>query len=96
MVVGAANLGTVAVREFEYDSILLVYADTVEAGESSPQFLQSIGRGDPQVFDGRAGIQQIEFLLHPAPELASNPTGSFAVVPVIDIRRRRISEAGDH
>ena len=96
MVIGAANLCTIAGREFEYDSILLVHADTVEASECSSQLLQSISGRYPQVVDRCAGIQHIEFLLHPAPEFASNPAGSFAIVPVIDVGGRRIPEAGDH
>jgi hypothetical protein len=96
VVIRAANLFTIAVREFEYNSILLVHANTVKAGEIAPQLFQSIGRRDPEVVDGCAGIQQIEFLLHPTPQLAPNPAGRFAIAPVIDVGSRRIPEAGDH
>jgi hypothetical protein len=96
MIISAANFFTFAVREFEYDSILLVHADTVKASEIPPQLLQSIGGRYPQVLDGRAGVEQIEFLLQPTPQLASNPAGSFAVAPVVDVGSRRIPEAGDH
>jgi hypothetical protein len=96
VVVCAANLFTIAVRELEDDSILLVHADTVKTNEISPQLLQSVGGRHPQVLDGCAGIQQIEFLLHPAPELASNPAGRFGVAPVIDVGGRYIPKTGDH
>jgi hypothetical protein len=94
VVVCAANLFTIAIRELEDDSILLVHADTVKINEM--QLLQSVGGRHPQVLDGCAGIQQIEFLLHPAPELASNPAGRFGVAPVIDVGGRCIAETGDH
>jgi len=96
VVVYAANLFTVAIRELEDDSILLVHADTVKASEISSQLLQPVGGRYPQILDGCAGIQRIEFALHPAPELASNPAGRFGVTPVIDVGTRRIPEAGDH
>src|ERR1700737_5137870 len=96
VVIRAANLFTIAVREFEYNSILLVHANTVKAGEIAPQLVLSIGRRDPQVVDGCASIQQIEFLLHPTPQLAPNPAGCFTVAPVIDVGSRRIPEAADH
>jgi hypothetical protein len=96
VVIRAANLFTIAVREFEYNSILLVHANTVKAGEIAPQLFQSIGRRDPEVVDGCAGIQQIKFLLHPTPQLAPNPAGRFAIAPVIDVGSRRIPEAADH
>src|SRR5260221_5979846 len=96
MIISAANFFTFAVREFEYESILLVHADTVKASAIPPQLLQSIGGRHPQIFDGRTCIQQIEFLLQPTPQLASNAAGSFAVAPVVDVGSRRIPEAGDH
>jgi hypothetical protein len=96
VIVCAANLFTIAVRELEDDSILPVHADTVKTNEISPQLLQPVGGRHPQVLDGCAGIQQIEFLLHPAPELASNPAGRFGVAPVIDVGGRYIPETGDH
>jgi hypothetical protein len=96
VIICAANLCTVAICELEYDSILLVHANTVKASEISSQLLQSVGGRYPQVFDGCAGIQQIEFALHPAPEFAANPAGRFGVAPVIDIGTGRIPEAGDH
>jgi hypothetical protein len=73
-----------------------VHANTVKAGAISPELLQPVGGKYPQVLDGGARIQQIEFVLYPAPELASNPRGAFGVVPVIDIRSRLIPETGDH
>jgi len=96
VVVYAANLFTFAVHEPEDDSILLVYANTAKAGEISPELLQPVGGRYPQVLNGCASIQQIEFALHPAPEFASNPAGRFAVAPVIDVGSRLIPEAGDH
>jgi hypothetical protein len=96
VVVDAANLFTFAVHEPEDDSIVLVHANTVKAGEISPELLQPIGGRYPHILNGCAGVQQIEFVLYPAPELASNPTGAFGVVPVIDIRSRLIPETGDH
>jgi hypothetical protein len=96
VVVYAANLFTFAVHEPEDDSILLVHANTVKAGEISPELFQTVGGRYPQVLNGCAGIQQIEFALYPAPELASNPTGRFGVVPVIDVGSRLIPETGDH
>jgi hypothetical protein len=96
VVIGAANAFTVAVRKFEYNSILLVYADAVVASEVPPQLLQSIGGRRSQVLDRCAGIQQIEFLLYPAPKIASNSAGRFAVAPVVDIDSCRIPETGDH
>jgi hypothetical protein len=92
----AANLFTFAVHEPEDDSILLVHANTVKAGAISAELLQAVGGRYPQVPDGGARIQQIEFVLYPAPELGSHPTGAFGVVPVIDIRSRLIPETGDH
>ena len=73
-----------------------VHANTVKAGAISPELLQPVGGKYPQVLDGGARIQQIEVVLYPAPELASNPRGAFGVVPVIDIRSRLIPETGDH
>jgi hypothetical protein len=96
VVVYAANLFTFAVHEPEDDTIRLVHANTVKAGAISAELLPPVDGRYPQVLDGRARIQQIEFVLHPAPELASNPTGAFGVVPVIDIRSRLIPETGDH
>ena len=96
MIIGAADFFTVAIREFEDDSILLVHADTVIASEISFQLLQSIGGRYPQILYGCAGIQQIEFALHTAPEHASDPPGRLAVTPMIDVRCRGIAEAGDH
>jgi hypothetical protein len=96
MIISAADLFAVAIREPEDDSILLVHADTVKAGEISSELLQPIGGRDAQIRDGCAGIQQIEILLHPAPEFMSNSAGRFAVAPVIDVGRRRIPETGDH
>jgi hypothetical protein len=96
VVVDAANLFTFAVHEPEDDSIRLVHAHTVKAGAISPELLQAVGGRYPQVPDGGARIQQIEFVLYPAPELASNPTGAFGVVPVIGLRSRLIPETGDH
>jgi hypothetical protein len=96
VVVYAANLFTFAVHEPEDDSILLVRANTVKAGEISLELLQPVGGRYTQVLDGCAGIQQIEFVLYPAPELASNSTGRFGVTPVIDVGSRLIPEAGDH
>jgi hypothetical protein len=96
MVIYTANLFTVAVRELEDDSILLAHADTVIAREISSQPLKSVSGRYPQVIDGCTGVQQIEFLPHPAPELASNPAGRFAVAPVINVGSCRIRETGDH
>jgi hypothetical protein len=96
VVVYAANLFTFAVHKPEDDSIRLVHGNTVKAGAISPELLQPVGGRYPQVLDGRARIQKIEFVLYLAPELASNPTGAFGVVPVIDIRSRLIPETGDH
>src|ERR1700737_3776540 len=96
VVIRAANLFTIAVREFEYNSILLVHANTVKAGEIAPQLFQSIGGRDPQVVDGCESIQQIEFLPPPAPPPAPKPGGCFSVAPVIDGGSRRIPEAADH
>jgi hypothetical protein len=96
VLVYAANLFTFAVHKLEDDSIRLVYANTVKADAISPELLQPVGGRYPQVLDGRARIQQIEFVLYPAPELASNPTGAFGVVPGIDLRSRLIPETGDH
>ena len=96
MVIGAANLLAVAVRESKDDSILLINADTPKASEISATLFEAIGGRCPQILDRRASVQQIEFLLHPAPKFASNSTGRFAVAPVIDVGGRRISEAGDH
>jgi hypothetical protein len=96
VVVCAADLFTVAVRELKDDSILLVYTDAVKASEVSSQFLQPVGGRRPQVFDGCASVEQIEFLLHPAPEFAPNSAGRFGVAPVVNIGARRIAEAGDH
>ena len=96
MIVGATNLITPAVREFEYDSILLIHADTIKSGEISSQLLQPIGRRCTQVLDGTAGIQQIELLLHAAPELSPNPARRFAVFSVINVGSRGVPEAGDH
>jgi hypothetical protein len=96
VIISTANLFTSPVGKLEYDSILLVHADTVKAGQISFQFLQPVGGRCPQILDRRASVQQIEFLLHPAPKFASNSTGRFAVAPVIDVGGRRISEAGDH
>jgi hypothetical protein len=95
VVICAANLFTVAIRELKDDSILLVHTDAVKASEISSQFLQVVGGRRPQVLHGCASIQQIEFALHPAPELASNPTG-FGIAPVVDVGAGRISETGDH
>jgi len=94
--IGAANLFTVAVRELKDDSVPLVDADAVKASPVSAQLFQPIRRRYPQVFDRCAGVQQIEFLLHPTPELAANPAGRLAVAPVVNIGSRRIPEAGDH
>jgi hypothetical protein len=96
VVVCAANLFTVAIRKLEDDSILSVHSDTVKASEISFELLQPVGGRYPQIIDGCAGIQQIEFALDAAPEFASNPAGRFAVAPVIDIGTRRIPKAGDH
>jgi hypothetical protein len=96
VVIYAANLFTVAIHELKDDAILLVHADTVKASEISSQPLQSVGGRRPQIFDGCASVEQIEFLLHPAPELAPNPTGRFGIAPVIDVGTGRILETGDH
>jgi hypothetical protein len=96
VVVYAANLFPFAVHEPEDDAIRLVRANTVKAGSISPEPLPPVGGRYPQVLDGRARIQQVEFVLYPAPELASNPKGAFGVVPVIDIRSRLIAETRDH
>src|SRR5260221_14782289 len=79
MIISAANFFTFAVREFEYDSILLVHADSVKASAIPAQLLESIGGRHPHIFDVRICIQQIEFLLHPIPQLASNAAWMFAV-----------------
>jgi hypothetical protein len=96
VVICAANLFTVAIRELKDDSILLVHPNAVKAIEISSQFLQSVGGRSPQVFDRCASVQQIELLLHPAPEFASNSAGRLGVAPVVNIGARRIPEAGDH
>jgi hypothetical protein len=96
VVICAANLFTVAIHELKDDAILLVHADTVKASEIPSQLLQPVGGRYPQVFDGCAGIPQIEFAPHPAPKFASNPAGRFGVAPVIDVGTGRIPEAGDH
>jgi hypothetical protein len=96
VVVYAANLFIFAIHEPEDDSILLVHVNTVKASEISPELLQPVGGRYPQVLDGCASIQQVEFVLHPAPELASNPTGRFGVAPVIDVGSGLIPETGDH
>jgi hypothetical protein len=96
VVIGTTNLLTIAIHEFEYDSILPVHADTVEAGAVSSQLFQSVGRRNSQVFDGRGGIQQIEFPLNPAPALGLDPAGRLAAASVMDVGGCRIPETGDH
>jgi|SRR5580704_16993316 hypothetical protein len=96
MIISAANVFTVAVRKSEYDPILLVHADTVEASHVPAQFLQSIRGRNPQILNGCAGIEQVEFLLHSVPEFASDLAGGFAIVSVINVGGRRVPEAGDH
>jgi hypothetical protein len=96
MVIGAANLLAVAVRESKDDSILLINADTPKASEISATLFEAIGGKCPQILDRGAGIQQVEFLLHSAPEFAPDPAGGFRVVPVIEIGGRGIPETGDH
>jgi hypothetical protein len=96
MIISAANVFTVTVFKLEDEAILPVHADTVKSGQISSQLLQSVGGRRPQVLDGCAGIQQIEFLLHPAPKLASNLAGRFAVAPVKNVGSRRIPEVGDN
>jgi len=96
MIISAANLFAVAVRELEYDSILLVHPDTVKTCEIASQLLQSIRRRHSQIVDGRAGVQQVKFLLHPAPEFPSNAASRFAGAAVINVGSRGIPEAGNH
>ena len=96
MVICTANFFTGTIRELKDDSILLVYTDAVKTSEVSSQLLQPVGGRRPQVFDGCASVEQIEFLLHPAPEFAPNSAGRFGIAPVVNIGARRIAEAGDH
>src|ERR1700684_2902924 len=94
MGVSAANVFTVAVRELKDNSILPIDADTEKAGEISAKLFQPVGRWNPQVIDRGAGIQQVEFLRHAAPEFAPDLAGGFRVAPVIDIGGRGIPPAG--
>jgi hypothetical protein len=68
VVVYAANLFPFAVHEPEDDAIRLVHANTVKAGSISPEPLPPVGGRYPQVLEGRARIQQIEFVLYPVAE----------------------------
>src|SRR5260370_42183600 len=82
VVICAANFFTGAIRELKDDSILLVYTYAVKTSEVSSQFLQPVGGRRPQVFDGCASVEQIEFLLHPVSEFAPNSARRFGVAPV--------------
>ena len=96
MIVRDFNLERIVTAPHKTNSILVVDTNTVLPLPISAELLQAVGGRYPQVPDGGARIQQIEFVLYPAPELASNPTGAFGVVPAIDIRSRLIPETGDH
>jgi len=96
VVIRTANVLKVASDNPEHDPILVVHTNTVKASEITFKLLQPIGGRDPQIVNGCACIQQIEFLLHSCPNLSWQLAGRFGIATVIDVGRGRVREADDH
>jgi hypothetical protein len=80
----------------EHNPILVVHTNTVKASEIAFKLLQPVGGRDPEILNGCAGIQQIEFFLYARPNLSWQLAGRFGIATVIDVGRGRIRETDDH
>jgi hypothetical protein len=96
VVVNTTHLLASTVHETEDDSILLIHADTIEAGQISFELLEPIRRRNPQIIKRCARIQHIEFLLYPAPKCTRQLASGFAVAPMKNVGCPGVRKTDNH
>jgi hypothetical protein len=75
---------------------LIVHPKTVAAGLLALKSLQPIPGWYDQIFKARRRIQQLQFTLHPAPQIAGNPAALAGIPFPEQIGGRLIGERLNH
>jgi len=96
VVVSATYLLALTGNEAEDNSKLLVHANTMKAGEISFKLLQPVRGRNSQIFERSSCIQQIEFLLYPAPKYMRQLASGLAVAPMKNVGRRGVRKTDNH
>jgi hypothetical protein len=96
VVICAAHLQAIPGRKLKYDTILVIYTNTVQPGQVASEPFQSISRRDEKILKARGCVQEIELYLNSAPQVLRQASSRLRISSVVDVLRRRVSKRDAH